>query len=102
MNDKNSPLSSLNFAFIEGLYADFARDPNSVPEDWRGYFESLGNGEKARFGPSFEAATIFNPPIVLSPARNMAPLEEEAQLTSLQDRVDQLIRAYRTRGHMIA
>ena len=30
-----------NAAFVEGLYEQFAKDPNSVEPSWRAYFESL-------------------------------------------------------------
>ena len=32
---------SLSLAFLEGLYRDYLRDPNSVGQDWRGYFDAL-------------------------------------------------------------
>ena len=51
-----------NLAFVEGLYEDYARDPQSVPEDWRRYFSEMGNGElrfpRLRFGPSFQSSLL--------------------------------------------
>ncbi len=32
----------MSLAFVEGLYADYVKDPASVPIEWREYFESLG------------------------------------------------------------
>ena len=30
--------NSLNLPLLEGLYADYVRDPDSVPLEWRDYF----------------------------------------------------------------
>ncbi|HSU55548.1 MAG TPA: 2-oxoglutarate dehydrogenase E1 component, partial [Candidatus Dormibacteraeota bacterium] len=93
-----------NLAFVEGLYEDFLREPNSVPADWQKYFSTIGNGElkfpRPRFAPSFKPASIFNPPTPARlPADSVLPA---AQTAALQDRVYLLIRLYRVRGHRIA
>jgi 2-oxoglutarate dehydrogenase E1 component len=88
----------VNLDFVERLYADFARDPASVSPEWRDYFQRLGpNGEISppRLGPSFRPTTIFNPP---TPDGRTPPPGVE----NMQDRVDQFVRAYRVRGHMLA
>src|SRR4029453_10515024 len=80
--------NSVSLEFVEALYADFLRDPESVPPDWRSYFQSLSDGNSASsFKPSFK------------PSGNGAVTEETATAL-LQERVDQLIRNYRVRGHM--
>ncbi len=103
--------NSLSLAFVEGLYAEFLRDPASVPPDWRRYFESLpdGAGPTLRLGPSFKPWSIFNPPGRAGrngAARPAAPagvaVAEETPSAAVESRVEQLIRAYRVRGHMIA
>ena len=91
-------LSSLNLAFAEELYEQFLRDPGSVPEDWQNYFQQLAGADMDRAGfstrPAFLPRSIYN---------SAAPVRGEiAQVNSLQDRVDQLLRAYRLRGHLIA
>jgi 2-oxoglutarate dehydrogenase E1 component len=92
--------SSSNLAFVEGLYEEFLRDPNSVSEDWRKYFREMWDGESARrVTPEFRQHSIFNPPATQSTDARQA-WEEKA--SHLQDRVDQLIRAYRVGGHKIA
>jgi 2-oxoglutarate dehydrogenase E1 component len=93
-------LGSVNLEFVEGLYSDYLADRRSVPEAWRAYFEKFeesgGNGHgPARVGPSFQPSSLFNPPAPIQ--RTSAP-----PTTALQDRVDQLIRSYRVRGHMAA
>src|SRR5713226_7431339 len=97
---ESSP-GSLNLAFLEELYADYARDPSLVPEDWRRYFESLGNGERPkspRSGPSFRSTSLFHGQTPITSAT--APIFGPSDAIGLQDRVDQLLRAYRVRGHM--
>ncbi|HVS09935.1 MAG TPA: 2-oxoglutarate dehydrogenase E1 component [Planctomycetota bacterium] len=92
--------SSLSLPFVEGLYADYLRDPRSVPEDWQRWFEALGNGaERAapRLGPSFAPPRLFDPGPGAPAARNGAD-----DVAALQDRADQLVRAFRVRGHRAA
>jgi len=105
-NGHNSdPLSGpANLAFVEGLYESYLRDPGSVPADWQRYFSTFAEGEfrfpKPRFGPSFQASSIFNPP---APGRARAPGRlADPEIAALQDRVYLLIRLYRVRGHRIA
>src|ERR1700734_853200 len=40
--EATSFLSGTNAAFIEGLYAQYLADPQSVDDGWRAYFEELG------------------------------------------------------------
>ena len=96
---------TINLTFVEGLYKDYLRDPASVPPDWQNYFRQIANGDSSRVDrmePRFPASSIFNPPAgPAAPSRaSMAALEKAS--VNLQDRVDQLVRAYRIRGHMIA
>src|SRR5689334_13562093 len=95
-------MDSVSLEFVEALYADFLRDPESVPPDWQNYFRSLadGNGSSPRpiLGPSFKPWSIFNPPA----AGGNGAVTEEVATALLQERVDQLIRNYRVRGHMAA
>ena len=123
MRDENPEMSVSdnphNLAFIEQLYAEYLRDPAGVPHDWRRYFEQLarrnGNGKAAaangngaalderdfRLGPSFRPSSLFNPPGA-RPGRQGGVPSEAIQQALMQERVDQLIRNYRVRGHMIA
>ena len=85
----------LNLAFLERLYADYLRDRSSVSPEWQQYFEAFRNGEDTGGLASSRASSrfsIFNPP---RPGAETTP-------GHLQDRVDQLIRSYRSRGHVIA
>ncbi len=98
------PPGAANLAFVEGLYEDYLRDPASVSPDWRQYFSQIAESEfrfpKPRFGPSFQPASIFNPP---SPAQPRVPQRlADPEVAVLQDRVYLLTRIYRVRGHRIA
>jgi 2-oxoglutarate dehydrogenase E1 component len=98
---EKSQVNSLSLAFVEQLYLDYLHDPSSVSADWRRYFEQFSNGDlpdgNVRLGPSFQAFSIFNPP-----SKDGAKDAGEAEVAALQDRVDELIRNYRVRGHMVA
>src|SRR5437867_3242272 len=62
----------VNLGFVASLYEAWLDDPSSVDPEWRRYFDSAQGGE------------------------------QPGEMAVLQDRVDQLVRAYRVRGHMIA
>jgi 2-oxoglutarate dehydrogenase E1 component len=116
-------------AYIEGLLADYLRDPDSVDPAWKEYFQQIGEGKSngnLRLGPSYPARSLFHPPprsALQGPAEThggagngsspprtrgleapAATPMDAARLDAarLQDRVDQLIRAYRVRGHLAA
>src|ERR1051325_1177268 len=94
--------SSASLEFVEALFADYLRDPKSVPADWREYFQGFsernGFSTGKKLTAPFKAWSIFNPP---GTAGNGAAVEQ-ATGAILQERVDQLIRNYRVRGHMAA
>jgi 2-oxoglutarate dehydrogenase E1 component len=97
--------NSLSLGFIEDLYADYLRDPSSVSPDWQQYFAAMAPAvqteEIPRFGPSFTPASVFNPPSRNGKNGSAAGVRD-LEIAVLQDRVDQLVRAYRVRGHMVA
>lgn len=90
-------IPSLSLSFIESLYADYERDPSSVSSEWRRYFDRLahmdGNGEAA----SATAGANGQSRPSLAPV-----VRREVEVAVRQDRVDQLVRSYRVRGHMAA
>jgi len=105
-NGKNGETvpGAANLAFVEGLYENYLREPNSVPPDWQKYFAQIAEGEfrfpKPRFGASFRPFSLFNPPAVQPPAARGRLAGPE--LAAMQDRVYLLTRLYRVRGHRIA
>lgn len=105
MNEDVSLPGTINLAFVEDLYASYLRDAASVSADWQDYFGRIRNGDQAAeagFGPSFPRTSIFNPPAPLAAGQRVSQTAVEEESTSRQDRVDQLIRAYRICGHLIA
>lgn len=91
-------VTASNLPFIEELYADYIRDPESLSPEWREYFDKLQNGDARvapQIGPSFKPRGLFA-------SSAGAGVEVTSASTSLQDRVSQLIRNYRVRGHRIA
>jgi len=103
-NGENHSPAVANLAFVEGLYEDYLGDPASVPQDWRDYFATFADTEfrfpKPRFGPSFPASSLFNPPQV-SRTKTTHRLGDR-ETAAMQDRVYLLTRLYRVRGHRIA
>src|SRR6266567_766718 len=122
--DATSFLFGTNAAFIEGLYAQYLGDPNSVDGTWRAFFEALGdrglNPTQLGRGPSwrrdtklrtetsdFLSALTSDPgpapkkPVAtpIPPAAHPEAAEAEAQASI---RAIQLVRAFRVIGHLEA
>jgi 2-oxoglutarate dehydrogenase E1 component len=95
----DAELSNLSVGYFEELFEAYCRDPDRVDPTWRGYFDRIteGNGHLKvdRLRPSFRPPTLFNP----TPGGNGAFVGEDLRVARLQERVDQLIRNYRVRGH---
>ncbi len=94
--------SESNLAYLETLLDEYLQDPESVPAEWRRFFESnaADRGQRLRPNkPAFRPRSIFNPPGGNGVA---AAGSNGTDAGVYQDRVDQLIRAYRVRGHMLA
>jgi len=98
MNSHSFLLTPDSAAYFERLHEDYRNDPRSVSAEWREFFESThGNGRLRE--------PVAAPPLLSEPIGEKRPAREPAGARSaavLQDRVDQLLRAYRVRGHMIA
>jgi 2-oxoglutarate dehydrogenase E1 component len=105
MTEDSLQPGTINLAFLEDLYVNYLRDPASVSSDWQEYFGRIRNGDHAGengFAPNFSDTSIFNPPVALPSSERGFRTAVEEESTNLQDRVDQLIRAYRICGHLIA
>src|SRR5882724_12357444 len=91
-----------SLAYIEQFYADYRRDPASVPAEWRAYFTAAGNGngDPVQLGPAFKTRSLFNPPETARPGH--AGLQPDIRAESISERLHQLVRNYRSRGHIIA
>ncbi|MEX2212600.1 MAG: 2-oxoglutarate dehydrogenase E1 component [Phycisphaeraceae bacterium] len=114
----------LSVDYVESLYVDFLRDPASVSMDWQNYFRAMPNGRyvaatspggngqgkgngHAPAAAAPAAAALSRPPITAVPLTDMPSALSRgglstADFAALQHRVDQLVRNYRVRGHMVA
>src|SRR5579872_1297666 len=102
MNEAPDTPSSWNLPFVEEMYAAYVCDPQSLDPRWRRYFQELHNGEALsppRLGPSFEPPRLFQP---RGPAPAASQEQDEVSVARLPNRVNQLVRHYRVRGHTIA
>ena len=92
-------LSTQSLAFVESQYARYLNDHNSVSPDWRDYFADIhathGDVTSEILQTPFERSSIFHR--ADRPAG--AGLSDEA---GMQEKLDQLIRNYRVRGHIVA
>ncbi|MGC4091580.1 MAG: 2-oxoglutarate dehydrogenase E1 component [Polyangiaceae bacterium] len=103
--------NTLSLAFLEALYADYLKDPATVPPAYRDYFAQVDHDERfsrsPRIGPAFRASSVFNPETrvnghAVASARSLNGSNGVSAAAVRQDRVDALVRAYRVRGHMVA
>ncbi len=100
---QSSHLAGQNAAYIEALYEDYLEDPSTVPANWRSYFEQLPMVEGV-IGPDTAHSSIVSHFERLG--RNRLKARPEKVATSVatehetkQMRVQDLVSAYRHRGH---
>ena len=101
----SSHIGGANAAWVDDLYEDWLTDPNSVPQDWRAYFEKL---------PAVDGAVESDVPhsavreYFLLQAKNRSRVQKvgagsvSSEHERRQVRVLHLIAAYRNRGHQVA
>jgi 2-oxoglutarate dehydrogenase E1 component len=111
-NSEESFLYGANSVFIEELYQRFLANPASVDASWQGFFKSLGDPAPKK--PSWErepskviGAVDSEAPTALKPdnAKKAGPVIDKTALDKAAldaTRAQQLIRAYRVRGHLAA
>jgi 2-oxoglutarate dehydrogenase E1 component len=91
-------------SYIEDVWQQYLTDANSVPDDWRDYFERLkqsdfyidGTSPKISIGHE-QLYQEFGPG-----GKACAGCGRAAAMSLLQFNVSQLVRNYRVRGHLIA
>ena len=96
-------MNEYNLDYIDDLYVQYVRDPSSVSEGWRQYFEQFLVVHRPDTSPeaqknqptSSPAGTASNP-------ETSSGLDQAIWLSRIQDRVNNLVREYRVRGHLIA
>ena len=108
LENKNATfLNKSNSGFIEEMYVKFIEGDPNLPESWRSYFESLNEDleviSKEIQGPNWSPKKIKINRNNLN-YKNNVPTENVNADKKVSDsiRAITLIRAYRTRGHLIA
>jgi 2-oxoglutarate dehydrogenase E1 component len=88
-----SYITSSHPAYIENLYTDFKKDPQSVDEELRKFFEGFDFAVSSQNGNG--KATTAAPPVTEKATFSITNLDKEFG-------VYQLIQAYRDKGHLIS
>ena len=109
---KTSFLEGNNLEFINEFYSDYLKDPNSLPNSWKIFFDGLSDEQKLIYndlkGPSWspekKSLKIELPEKSKLKDINNESINLENVKESSKDsvRAIMLIRAYRIRGHLIA
>ncbi|HEV7136740.1 MAG TPA: 2-oxoglutarate dehydrogenase E1 component, partial [Steroidobacteraceae bacterium] len=96
-----TPLFGGNAAFLDALYEQYLRDPASVEDKWRRYFDGLPGpkGAERPQGP-VEAALAARARQPRVPAA--APPPTEDGVNAKQAAVSRLIQIWTNRGHLVA
>lgn len=107
MKEREFPVSGMNLDFIEKVYVDYLNSPTSVPESFRRWFDSLeleGPFEqRPRLGPTFGKPPTKRDPIAFTAAAfGQSAASEVTEAAVRQERLAQLVRAFRERGHEAA
>jgi 2-oxoglutarate dehydrogenase E1 component len=100
MSDQPTTLAGHNLAFVEGLFEQYLEEPTSVSVEWQHYFSTWAGDTSLKDGVDARAPrenSVFRPTSINSGGESGAQ-----QSAVLQERLDQLVRAYRVRGHMVA
>jgi len=101
---RTSFLDGTNATYLAELYARYETDPSSLAPEWRSFFASLGDDAADVFadarGPSWGNGKPTPPAAIAA----RGALTQEQAVDAARDTLGArlLIRAYRTRGHLIA
>ncbi|MBL4585370.1 MAG: 2-oxoglutarate dehydrogenase E1 component [Pseudomonadales bacterium] len=101
---KTAHLSGGNAPYIEELFETYLADPNTVPEQWRNYFDALPKVDGVVI-PDVSHATVRDQFLQFSRQATAVAADKHSagfQHEFKQIRVLQLIDAYRNRGHQKA
>ena len=83
-----------NSEYLEILYEDYLENPNSLPSEWKKYFDSIQNGQIDVSHKSIEEQ-FRNKKF---PTEAKVEISENSKASDVQN----LINAYRRRGHQVA
>ena len=100
---RTSFLDGANATYLAALYARYETDPGSLDPEWQSFFASLGDDASAVLADA--AGPSWAPQAPAQPAAGPAgALTQQQAIDAARDTLGarMLIRAYRTRGHLIA
>lgn len=100
---KSAHIAGGNANYVEALYDSYLRDPNTVPEEWRNYFDSLPQVPNVMV-QDVPHSTIREQFLQIGQQQRWTavPQRVDREHQQLQVRVLQLIDSYRHRGHQKA
>lgn len=107
-------MDSYSLDYIDDLYVQYVQDPDSVSDTWRKYFEQFLIG--AEVNRDLSATDAGKKPVgreTSGNGRDSATGDRQGSsgdvltdqalwMSRIQDRVNQLVREYRVRGHLVA
>ena len=86
-----------SLTYVESLYLDYLKDPDSVSPEWQDYFLQIVESQ-TRAGGELHDPSLFRAPSM--GAGVVSPIQLDYAI--LQERVERLIRNYRVMGHYVA
>lgn len=100
---QKSHIYGSNLHYIEPLYEDYLQNPNSVPEQWRDYFDKLPSNSIKKDIPLEPVREQFlNLNSIKRKNQTQSTTNLQNNQNNKQAKVLMLITAYRLRGHQIA
>lgn len=104
---RTSHIAGGNAVYVEAMYEQYLQDPNSVPREWRSYFERLPRVNGTTQDIPHSTVVEYFQLLAKQHARGVRPEASSDNSISTeyerkQVRVVQLISAYRQRGHQHA
>jgi 2-oxoglutarate dehydrogenase E1 component len=99
-------MNSYSLDYIDDLYVQYVRDPSSVSEAWRKYFEqflvvsSTTQGKRKSNGSVADG--LARTETETASSAELQAMDQALWLSRIQDRVNNLVREYRVRGHLVA
>lgn len=91
-------MTTYSLDYIDDLYVQYIKDPSSVSPGWRRYFEEFSLAAQHN-GTNATAVAAVEPG---ADGYSSSARDEALWLARMQDRIDQLVREYRVRGHLMA
>ena len=96
----STPLSGANATYVETLYEQYLKNPDSIDPAWRGYFDALPQAAAPEQAHSIVIAGVAAR--TQASARAPATPAPAAAASEKQAAVSRLMQIYSNRGHLIA